>query len=107
MTVGLRVVVVWWLACLIWSSTWLFIRMGPHGIPPLTFPWMRLAFALAVLEPFALRRAAWPSLRKGDLASVALGAVILDERLPVLTLVGAVLALIGVACVLVNARFDS
>ena len=75
MTVGLRVIVVWW-----------------------------LAIALAVLAPFALRRAAWPSLRKGDLASIALGAVILDERLPVLTLSGAALALVGVACVLLNAR---
>jgi drug/metabolite transporter (DMT)-like permease len=36
--------------------------------------------------------------------AVALGAVVLDERLPVLTLAGAGLALVGVACVLLNAR---
>ena len=197
MTVGVRVIVVWWLACLIWSSTWLFIRMGLQEIPPLTFAWVRLAIALAVLAPFTLRRVAWRPLRNGDLTSiaaagllllgvnyglvfwgaqfipsgltailqamtpvlalglgwcmrsekvnalkvlgmiagvagvgtifgaeanvaghhallmmgiaevpiaVALGAVVLDERLPVATLAGAALALAGVACVLLNAR---
>ena len=39
--------------------------------------------------------------------AVGLGAVVLGKRLPVLTLVGAAPALIGVACVLVNAHFDS
>ena len=36
--------------------------------------------------------------------AVGLGAVVLGERLPVLTLAGAALALVGVACVLLNAR---
>ena len=77
MTVGPRVILVWWLACLIWSSTWLFIRMGLQEIPPLTFAWMRLAIALAVLAPFTLRRAEWSSLRRRDLASIVAAGLLL------------------------------
>jgi drug/metabolite transporter (DMT)-like permease len=77
MTVGLRVIVVWWLACLLWSSTWLFIRMGLQEIPPLTFASTRLAIALAVLAPFTLRRASWRALRKGDLTSIVAAGLLL------------------------------
>jgi drug/metabolite transporter (DMT)-like permease len=77
MTVGVRVIVVWWLACLLWSSTWLFIRMGLQDIRPLTFAWMRLAIALAVLAPITLRRAAWRSLRTGDLARIVAAGLLL------------------------------
>lgn len=77
MTVGPRVIVVWWLACLIWSSTFLFIRMGLQEIPPLTFASTRLAIALVVLAPFTLRRAPWRSLRKADLTSIVAAGLLL------------------------------
>jgi drug/metabolite transporter (DMT)-like permease len=77
MTVGPRVLVVWWLACLLWSSTWLFIRLGLQEIPPFTFAWMRLAIALAVLAPFTVRRAAWRSLQKRDLARIVAAGLLL------------------------------
>ena len=76
MTVGPRVIVVWWVACLIWSSTWLFIRMGLQEIPPLTFAWMRLAIALAVLAPFT-RTTAWRALQTKDLASIVAAGLLL------------------------------
>jgi drug/metabolite transporter (DMT)-like permease len=51
-----RVVVVWCVTCLLWSSTFLFIRIGLAEIPPLTFAWLRLAIASAILMPIAIRR---------------------------------------------------
>jgi drug/metabolite transporter (DMT)-like permease len=73
-----KVIVVWWVACLVWSSTWLFIRVGLQEIPPFTFAWMRLAIALVVLAPMTLRPALWRSLQRRDLISmIATGLLLL------------------------------
>jgi drug/metabolite transporter (DMT)-like permease len=51
-----RVFAVWCATCVLWSSTFLFLRIGVGEIPPLTFASLRLAIALAVLLPLALAR---------------------------------------------------
>jgi drug/metabolite transporter (DMT)-like permease len=43
------VILVWWATCLIWSTVWLFIRVGVRDIPPLSFAGLRLIIAVAVL----------------------------------------------------------
>src|SRR6185503_6136948 len=43
---------VWLVLCCIWGSTWLFIKLGLHDLPPLTFAGIR--FVIAVLILFAL-----------------------------------------------------
>jgi drug/metabolite transporter (DMT)-like permease len=43
---------VWLLLCLIWGSTWLFIKLGLQDLPPLTFAGIR--FVIAALIIFAL-----------------------------------------------------
>ena len=45
----LRVALAWLLACGLWSSTFLFIRVGLQDTPPFTFAWVRLAIAVVVL----------------------------------------------------------
>jgi drug/metabolite transporter (DMT)-like permease len=57
------VLLIWWLACFLWSGTFLFIKIGVAQIPPLTFAWVRLAIALTVLVPLAAMR--------GDVLAVA------------------------------------
>jgi drug/metabolite transporter (DMT)-like permease len=69
MTIGLMAV--WWLACLLWSATFLFIRVGLAEIPPFTLAWIRLAIALAVLTPVAIARAELRTLRAIDVCRVA------------------------------------
>jgi drug/metabolite transporter (DMT)-like permease len=55
------VLLVWWITCLIWSSVWLFIKIGVRDVPPATFASMRLVVALLVLVPvMALQGAALP-----------------------------------------------
>lgn len=50
------VLLVWWITCLIWSSVWLFIKIGVRDVPPATFASVRLVIALLVLLPvFAWR----------------------------------------------------
>jgi drug/metabolite transporter (DMT)-like permease len=45
---------VWILTCLIWSTVWLFIKIGVGDVPPVTFAAWRLAIAMVVLVPLAL-----------------------------------------------------
>jgi drug/metabolite transporter (DMT)-like permease len=57
-------VLVWWVTCLIWSSVWLFIKIGVNELPPISFAWMRLVIALAILIPVVVvRRIPLPSRR--------------------------------------------
>ena len=72
-----RVVIVWWVACLLWSAGWLFIKVGLQDLPPLTFAASRLAIAFAVLAVIVTFRREWRALRGADLAAVAVSGVLL------------------------------
>lgn len=50
---AVRVWAVWAVACALWSTVWLAIKIGVSSTPPLTIAWVRLALALAVLLPLA------------------------------------------------------
>jgi drug/metabolite transporter (DMT)-like permease len=41
--------VVWLVLCLIWGSTWLFIKLGLDNLPPFTFAGIRFVIAAAIL----------------------------------------------------------
>jgi drug/metabolite transporter (DMT)-like permease len=49
-----RVAVVWILTCLIWSTVWLFIKIGVRDVPPVSFAAMRLLIAILVMVPVTL-----------------------------------------------------
>src|SRR4029453_3092198 len=40
---------VWLVLCLIWGSTWLFIKLGLDDLPPFTFAGIRFVIAAAIL----------------------------------------------------------
>jgi drug/metabolite transporter (DMT)-like permease len=47
--------VVWLILCVIWGSTWLFIKIGLENLPPITFAGIRFVIACVIL--FVLIRA--------------------------------------------------
>lgn len=49
---------VWLLTCAIWSTVWLFIKVGVSDVPPVTFAAYRVALAFLVLAPLTLARGA-------------------------------------------------
>jgi drug/metabolite transporter (DMT)-like permease len=58
---SLRTILVWILLCIIWGSTWAFIKLGLNELPPLTFAGVRFIIALGLLLVIAyLRRAKLP-----------------------------------------------
>jgi drug/metabolite transporter (DMT)-like permease len=47
---------VWVLTCAIWSTVWLFIKLGVRDVPPVAFAVFRMSVALVVLIPATLIR---------------------------------------------------
>ena len=72
-----QVVAIWWLACLLWSAGWLFIKIGVTDVPPVTFAAARLAVAALVLVPIVAVRREWRSLSRSDLWPIAASGVLL------------------------------
>jgi drug/metabolite transporter (DMT)-like permease len=67
---------VWLLLCLIWGSTWLFIKLGLKDLPPLTFAGIRFVIAAIILFVIiAVRRVPLPNKRR-DLVLLALTGVL-------------------------------
>lgn len=55
---------VWLLLCLIWGSTWLFIKLGLSDLPPFTFAGIRFVIACSILFTIvAARRLPLPRTR--------------------------------------------
>lgn len=56
------VLLVWWITCVIWSSVFLFIKVGVTEVPPLGFATTRLALAAFALVLFTtVKGYRWPS----------------------------------------------
>lgn len=72
-----RLVLIWWVVCLLWSSTFLFIKLGLSDIPPFTFASIRLAIAVAVLAPLAVVSGGVRTLIARDAALLALTGFLL------------------------------
>ena len=54
-------IVVWLILCLIWGTTWIFIKIGLNDLPPITFAASRFVLAVAILLPIIwIREMPWP-----------------------------------------------
>ncbi len=42
-------IVIWLILCLVWGSTWIFIKIGLEDLPPITFASSRFLLAIAIL----------------------------------------------------------
>jgi drug/metabolite transporter (DMT)-like permease len=72
------VLVVWVVTCAIWSTVWLFIKLGVRDVPPVTFAAFRLSIALAVLLPVTIaQRVPMPRLSRDWRLIAATGVLLL------------------------------
>ena len=54
-------ILVWLILCLIWGTTWIFIKIGLVDLPPITFAAARFLLAVAILLPIIwIREMPWP-----------------------------------------------
>ncbi len=51
-----QTLIVWLLLCLIWGSTWIFIKFGLRDLPPLTFAGLRFLVAAILLWLYVILR---------------------------------------------------
>ncbi len=69
---SLRILAVWLVLCTIWSSTWIFIKLGLNeGLPPILFAGLRFVIASAVLIGINTLRGAPGPRSTGEWAFVA------------------------------------
>ena len=67
---------VWLLLCLIWGSTWLFIKLGLEDLPPLTFAGIRFVIAVTILfSLIAIRRLSLPRAGRDWILLVVTGVL--------------------------------
>ena len=77
----MNTLLVWLLTCAIWSTVWLFIKVGVTDLPPITFAVYRLGVALLVLVPItALRRIPFPRDRREWLVIAGAGILLLGAN---------------------------
>lgn len=67
----------WWTACLLWSSTFAFIRLGVSDVPPLTFASARLLIAVSILLPTTIARRGFRAVDRRDVAHTMAAGVLL------------------------------
>lgn len=73
----MKVLLVWVVTCLIWSTMWLCIKLGLRDLPPISFAAIRLGIAVLVLLPIVLaRRTPLPRTAR-DLVLVAVTGLLL------------------------------
>ena len=76
---------VWLLTCLIWSTVWLFIKIGVSDLPPVSFAASRLIIALLVIVPVTLaRRIPLPSSRRDWRLIAGTGVLLLGANYAVI-----------------------
>ena len=59
-----RILAVYGFCCLVWGSTWLFIKIGLRDLPPFTFAAFRMGIACALMAPLALAQKGPPTPRE-------------------------------------------
>jgi drug/metabolite transporter (DMT)-like permease len=67
----MRARIVWLLLCVIWGSTWLFIKIGLEDLPPISFAGIRFVIASLILFSIALVRSLRLPRSMGDWALMA------------------------------------
>jgi drug/metabolite transporter (DMT)-like permease len=74
---GWRVLFAWLTLCVVWSSTWLAIRVGLRDLPPVSFVALRFVIAIAVLVAVSIGRVRLLPLRRSDYTTLAFTGVLM------------------------------
>src|SRR2546430_15159805 len=74
---GWGVPAAWLTLCLVWSSTWLAIKIGFRDLPPISFVAIRFLIAIAVLLAVSIGRARLLPLRRKDYVVLAITGILM------------------------------
>ncbi len=74
---GWRVLLAWLTLCVVWSSTWLAIKVGLRDLPPISFVAIRFLIAIVILIAVSAGRARLLPLRRSDYAVLAFTGILM------------------------------
>src|SRR5437899_2790648 len=74
---GWGVPLAWLTLCVVWSSTWLAIKIGLRDLPPISFVAIRFLIAIAVLIAISFGRTRLLPLRRNDYAVLAITGILM------------------------------
>src|SRR5467141_2745716 len=74
---GWGVPLAWLTLCVVWSSTWLAIKIGLRDLPPISFVAIRFLIAIAVLLAVSIGRTRLLPLRRNDYAVLAITGILM------------------------------
>ncbi len=74
---GWGVPLAWLTLCVVWSSTWLAIKIGLRDLPPISFVSIRFLIAIIVLITVSIGRTGLLPLRRNDYAVLAITGVLM------------------------------
>jgi len=66
-----------WGVCIVWSSTWLAIKIGLRDLPPISFVAIRFLIAIIVLVAVSIGRSRLAPLRRNDYAVLAITGILM------------------------------
>ena len=72
-----RIPAAWLTLCIVWSSTWLALKIGLRDLPPISFVAIRFAIATVVLVAVSFRRVRLFPLSAGDYWALAVTGVLM------------------------------
>ena len=75
--IGWRIPAAWLTLCIVWSSTWLAIKVGLRDLPPISFVALRFVIAIAVLVVVSLGRTRLLPSRRSDYLILAVTGVLM------------------------------
>ena len=67
----------WLTLCVVWSSTWLAIKVGLRDLPPISFVGIRFLIAIVVLVAVSIGRTRLLPLRRNDYAVLAITGILM------------------------------
>jgi len=67
----------WLTLCIVWSSTWLAIKIGLRDLPPISFVAIRFLIAIAVLIAVSIGRTRLLPLRRNDYVVLAITGILM------------------------------
>jgi drug/metabolite transporter (DMT)-like permease len=76
-SVGWGVPLAWLTLCIVWSSTWLAIKIGLRDLPPISFVAIRFLIAIIVLMMVSIGRVRLLPLRRSDYALLAITGILM------------------------------
>src|SRR6266700_4645405 len=74
---GWGVPVAWLTLCVVWSSTWLAIKVGLRDLPPISFVAIRFVIAIIVLLAVSIGRVRLLPMRRNDYAVLAITGILM------------------------------